>query len=412
MATQQDVFNELQNIKTKIIEKGGTITQANINVSLPELTAGVASIPTGGGASYVIKAAELPGTTLTVYDSENTQVDSKSTGTNGGVVEFTVAEAGTYTVKATKDGAELWTNTITLDEIGVYNCKTGKALNEYSWAEIQTAGAGNYAKFMWSVGDTKNLTSFLGQTSETYTKAVILGFNHDDLADGTGKASITFKLPYASTTYKHRDASGTNGISWVGSLIRQNAVKNGESCYVYDNTITSSTAGTYYKYDSETKEFVSVTLPDAFDSSTKYYTQVTASADGAFIAGLPDDVKGVIKQVKKKTWTGYIGTASSGNTDPTIIETKDWMFLLSDSEVFGDDTTKRYTQLFSKVGQEGEQYDYFKEYAENKLRFASGQWLRSPYATVATGFCAWNNGGFVGSTNANSANRVALCFCV
>jgi len=123
MATQQDVFNELQNIKTKIIEKGGTITQANINVSLPELTAGVASIPTGGGASYVIKAAELPGTTLTVYDSENTQVDSKSTGTNGGVVEFTVAEAGTYTVKATKDGAELWTNTITLDEIGVYNCR-------------------------------------------------------------------------------------------------------------------------------------------------------------------------------------------------------------------------------------------------------------------------------------------------
>lgn len=409
MATQQDVFNELQNIKAKIIEKGGTITQANVNVSLPELTAGVASIPTGGGASYVIKAAELPNTTLTVYNSENTQVDSKSTGENGGVVEFTVTDAGTYTVKATKDGAELWTNTITLDEIGVYNCKTGKALNEYSWTEIQTAGAGDYARFMWSEGDTKNLTSFLGQTSTDYTKAVILGFNHDDLADGTGKASITFKLPYTSTTYKHRDASGSNGISWVGSLIRQNAVKNGESCYVYDNTVTSSTAGTYYKYDSETKEFVSVTLPDVFDASTKYYTQVTASADGAFIAGLPDDVKSVIKQVKKKTWTGYIGTASSGNTDPTIIETKDWMFLLSDSEVFGD---KNRFVTYSKYEQEGSQYEYFKEYAENKLRCGASQWLRSPYAAVAASFCLWYGSGCVGTTVASGALRVALCFCV
>lgn len=406
MATQQDVFNELQNIKTKIIEKGGTITQANINVSLPELTAGVASIPTGG-ASYVIKAAELPNTTLTVYDSENTQIDSKSTGENGGVVELNITESGTYTVKATKDGTEIWTNSITVDEIGVYNCKSGKSLNEYTWAEIQSAGNGGYAEFMWSKGDYKDLASFMGQTSSSYTRAIILGFNHDDKADGTGKASITFKLPYTSSTYAHRSASGSNGVSWVGSLIRQNALKAGESYYLYDDTITSSTTGTYYKYNTDTDDFVEVTLPDEYVTNTKYYTKTTLSADGAFIAGLPEEITPYIKQVTKKTWTGYIGTSSS--SDATVIKTKDWLFLLSDSEVFGD--SNRYVN-YSKYTAEGNQYDYFKEYAENKLRFGYYQWLRSPNVNYGSYFCYWSNNGYVSNSSANNTYRVALCFCI
>lgn len=408
MATQQDVFNKLQQIKSAIIAKGGTITQANINVSLPELVAGVQSIPEGGGgASIAIIAAELADTTLALYTSEGTLVSSESTGAGGGIVEFEVSKAGTYTVKATKNNTELWTNIITVSEIGVYNCKTGKALNDYTWAEINTAGSGGYAEYMWSAGDYKDLSSFMGQSSSTYTRAVILGFNHDDKADGTGKASITFKIPYTSSAYKHRDANGSNGISWVGSLIRQNALKSGESYYLYDDTVTSSTSGTYYKYNSETDTFDEVTLPGAFDSNTKYYTKTTLSADGAFIAGLPTDLVSCIKQVTKKTWTGYIGTSS--NSDETIIKTKDWLFLLSDGEVFGNDN--RYA-TYSKYSQEGAQYDYFKEYAENKLRYGNYQWLRSPYASNGSIFCIWTNNGYVYNSTANYTYRVALCFCI
>lgn len=404
MATQQDVFNKLQQIKSAIIAKGGTITQANINVSLPELVAGVQSIPEGGGgASIAIIAAELADTTLALYTSEGTLVSSESTGSGGGIVEFEVSEAGTYTVKATKNNTELWTNTITVSEIGVYNCKTGKALNDYTWAEINTAGSGGYAEYMWSVGDYKDLSSFMGQSSSTYTRAVILGFNHDDKADGTGKASITFKIPYTSSAYMHRDANGSNGISWVGSLIRQNALKSGESYYLYDDTVTSSTSGTYYKYNSETDAFDEVTLPGAFDSNTKYYTKTTLSADGAFIAGLPTDLVSCIKRVTKKTWTGYIGTSSS--SDETIIKTKDWLFLLSDGEVFGNDNRN---VTYSKYSQEGAQYDYFKEYAENKLRYGYNQWLRSPHASYGNNFCIWNNNGYVNNNNANNTYRVAL----
>lgn len=406
MATQQDVFNEIQNIKNAIIAKGGTITQANKNVSLPELTAGVQSIPEGGGAGIAIIAAELADTTLELYGSNGALIDSQSTGT-GGMVMFTATEADTYTVKASKGGTELWTNTITVEEIGVYNCKTGKALNDYTWAEIETAGNGGYAEFMWSEGDYKDLTSFMGQTTSTYTRAIIMGFNHDNKADGTGKASITFKIPYTSSTYKHRDASGSNGVSWVGSLIRQNALKAGESYYLYDDTVTSSTVGTYYKYDTATEDFVEVTLPDAYDANTKYYSKTTLEVDGAFIAGLPEEITPYIKQVSKKTWAGYTGTSSSSDT--TIIKTKDWLFLLSDGEVFGN--KDRYVN-YSKYTEEGEQYKYFKEYAENKLRYGTGQWLRSPYTSHATNFCYWYSYGYVSSYTASTANRVALCFCI
>lgn len=407
MATQQDVFNEIQKIKNAIIAKGGTITQANINVSLPELVDGVESIPEGGsGASISIIAAELADTTLELYGSDGSLLDTQSTGT-GGLVEFVVSETGTYTIKASKDGEELWTNTITVDEIGVYNCKTGKALNDYTWAEIETAGNGGYAEYMWSVGDYKDLTSFMGQTTSTYTRAIILGFNHDDKADGTGKASITFKLPYASSTYAHRSASGSNGVSWVGSLIRQNALKSGESYYLYDTSVTSSTEGTYYTYDADTNDFVEVTLPDAYDSSTKYYTKTTLTEDGAYIAGLPEEITSYIKQVTKNTWTGYYGTSSS--SDGTIIKTNDWLFLLSDGEVFGNDN--RYAS-YSKYTAEGEQYKYFKEYAENKLRYGYSQWLRSPNVSYGSNVCYWTNYGYVYSGNASNSVRVALCFCI
>jgi hypothetical protein len=258
---------------------------------------------------------------------------------------------------------------------------------------------------MWSVGDTKDLASFLGQSTAEFTRAAILGFSHDDLADGSGKVGITFKLPYTSATYSHTTLSTTNinGISWVGSTIRKNSLKNGENAYTYDPSVTSSTSGTYYTLNADNETFTAVTLPDAFVSGQKYFALTTLTADGAFITGLPSDLLSVIKQVKKKTWGGFGLTA--GSNDNTIINTKDWLFLLSDCEVFG--TENRFATAYSKNTLEGAQYDFYKTYAENKLRSAQTQWLRSPYPTSGTNFAYWNNNGYVNNNNANNANRVA-----
>ncbi len=410
MATQQDVFIAIRNIKEAIEEKGGTVEQANINVSLPELAAGVRTIPTGGGgASYIIRAAELPNITLQL-SKDGAVKESQSTGEQGGVVEFTVTEPGEYTIKALSGDAEQWQNTITVEDKGVYNCKSGKALNDYSWDDIKKAQAGDYLRAMFNAGDFKYLTSFMGQSSQTYTKCTLCDFDKKQNADGSGKKLAVFMIAQTSSTYKHRDASGTNGISWEGSLIRQNALKSGEDYYLYDNNVSSSTSGTYYKYDPQTKAFVSVELPGAFDSSTKYYTKNTLDADGAFIAGLPDEIKDLVEQVENETWGGAIGT-DTNQADNTIIKTKDWLWLPSDSEIFGDDPDSRFVN-YSKVGLEGKTFEAFKSYKENNFRFSNYRWLRSPYLRTAHYFCGWDNFGYVGNNAANTTNRVALCFCI
>jgi len=373
----------------------------------------VDNIQTGGGeASYKIITAELPNVTINLYNESSTLLDTKTTdATLGGYVVFDIETSGTYTINAYNSGETLlWTNTVVITDIGIYNCKTGKTLNSYTWAEIETASVGGYAKYMWSVADYKDLSSFLGQTTSAYTMAVVLGFDHDTLAsDGTTKTGITFKLPDTSSTYQHWTAGLTNinGISWIGSLIRGNCLKTGEDQYVYDTTVTDATEGTYYTLNADNETFSSVTLPTGYVSGTKYYNKTTLSTDGAFITGLPSDLASVIKQVEKETWGGY--GLSAGSRDNTIVKTKDWLFINSDSEVFGD--SNRYFND-SKNTLEGPQYEYFKKYEENRFVLSASAWLRSPSVNSSAYFCSWSSKGIIINGSANNSFRVDLCFCI
>ena len=55
-----------------------------------------------------------------------------------------------------------------------------------SWSEIAYVVENGLAEQMWSVGDTKNV-----KIDGTSRRFQIVAFDHDDLADGTGKAKIT-----------------------------------------------------------------------------------------------------------------------------------------------------------------------------------------------------------------------------
>lgn len=57
--------------------------------------------------------------------------------------------------------------------------KYNPILSQNTWQEIHEASVSGIAKKIWNIGDQKE-----GHK--------IIGFNHDDLADGTGKAGITF----------------------------------------------------------------------------------------------------------------------------------------------------------------------------------------------------------------------------
>ena len=390
MSNFNDVCRYFKLQQTAIEGKGGTVNVANTNPSPSELLAGIQSIPTKtpitSSSGYAIVTAERPNTTIKLYNSSNQLVSTQTThSTQGGTVTFTGLSNISYTLKA-YDSSD----------------------NEL-WAEINKAGYYGYAKYMFNLWDYKKLASFMGSTSDTYTRAYIIGFDHDDKVGG-GKAGITFLIQTTSSSYKHYATNTTNcnGVSWIGSLIRQNALKNGESYYLYDLSVTSSTSGTRYVYNEVSNDFDAVTLPEEYVAGTKYYTKNTLSANGAFIAGLPSEMLDYIVQVKKKTWGGY-GTSSS-SSDNTIIETKDWIFCPSDSEVFG---SANRGVSYSKYALEGEQYEAFAtQFRENQLRNSSSRWLRSPSISNSNIFCTIYNSGYAGANGANNGYFPVLCFCV
>ena len=167
------------------------------------------------------------------------------------------------------------------------------------WETIKAISESGKAPTAFKVGDEKNITL---STGEQITM-VILGFNHDDLADGSGKAGITLGMKNALTTNYVMNASsktydgqsGYNAGGWLNCEMRNN------------------------------------TMP-------------------MLLAYLPQEVRDVIKTVKKKT--------SKGCTSSVLLETEDKLFLFSQEEVMG--THKYTTQYQNSFSGEGEQYEYFK----------------------------------------------------
>ena len=92
----------------------------------------------GGGASYKIRTAELPNVTIKLYNASSVLLDTQTTDvTLGGYVVFDIETSGTYTINAYDSNETLlWTNTVIVTDIGLYNCKTGKA---FTPAEVNTA---------------------------------------------------------------------------------------------------------------------------------------------------------------------------------------------------------------------------------------------------------------------------------
>lgn len=360
-----------------------TITENATDINIKNYALADVNVSGGGGggtgASAII-TAELPNTTIKLYDASSTLLDTKTTdATLGGYVVFDIETSGTYTINA-YDSSEtlLWTNTVVTD-IGLYNCKTGKAFADYTPLEVNTASKNHYARYMWSVGDSRNITT-LGASK----KWVIIAFEHDNLSDGSGKAGITMGMQsYINAYYKHSNTND-NKMGWEGSLIRQNCLKSGDVYYIRDTTVTSSTVGTYYIFDETTNVWIAKSLPTDFDATEYYYTQNTMLEDGAFIAGLPDFKDFIVPVLKE--------TADAGRNYKKIIKSSDQIFLLSDAEVFGNDN--RYKK-YSRYELEGNQYEYFKNnWQDGKVALGDNCGLRSPYYDNATMFCYIHSFGY------------------
>ena len=146
-----------------------------------------------------------------------------------------------------------------------------EVLSENTWAQIAQAVADQDPILdVWQVGDTKDETI----AGETLTFA-IMGKNMDDLADGSGKAGLTFGMTQLMANTRQMNSSNTNAGSFAGSAMY------------------SWLSGTIYP-------------------------------------NLPTELKDAIKAVNKKTSAG--GSSSSIRTDAMYL----WLF--SEIEVFGTTT--------------------------------------------------------------------------
>lgn len=153
---------------------------------------------------------------------------------------------------------------------------SGKSYNpvfsENEWADIIEACHANEVPDTWVADGTCYKDMLINGTNY---RIDIIGKNHDDLADGTGKAPLTFQMHDCyGTTYPMNDTN-TNVGGWRDCQMRTQ------------------------------------TMP-------------------ALKALLPAEVQAGIRPVKKLT--------SAGNKNPSIVTTSDELFLPTEVEVFGSIT--------------------------------------------------------------------------
>ena len=145
-----------------------------------------------------------------------------------------------------------------------------------TWEQIIEACHNNEVPETWKVADQKPMT-----INGVDYQIDIIGKNHDDYSDGSGKAPLTFQLHDFYGEQKNMNGADTNTVGWTSCAMRR------------------------------------VHLP-------------------TILSKMPVEVQNGIRDVNKET--------SPGNTSNNINTTADKLFLLSEKEVFGTSGYTAYNE--------------------------------------------------------------------
>lgn len=253
-----------------------------------------------------------------------------------------------------------------------------KVLNDNSWATIREVSSAGLGANYWAVGDVKSivLNGKVGNTtfSNLAVNAFILGFNHNSAKEGANK--IHFQI-------------GKIGSTAVGLCDSQ-----------YNNTTSSSG---YFNWNTSNTN--SGGWNACYKRKTLYGNDGTPTSPVAnsLMAALPSELLAVMQPVTKYT----DNTGNSSNTSGAVTATTDYLFDLSEFEVFGSRT---YANQYEQNSQA--QYDYYKagnsRVAYNHTAVTTAVWwgLRSPcYYYFIYFVVVWTDGS---STNRNAYNSGGL----
>lgn len=240
-----------------------------------------------------------------------------------------------------------------------------KVLNDNSWATIREVSSAGLGANYWAVGDVKEIkiNGKVGNTtfSNLAVNTFILGFNHNSAKEGANK--IHFQI-------------GKIGSTAVGLCDSQ-----------YNNTISSSG---YFNWNTSNTN--SGGWNACYKRKTLYGNDGTPTSPVAnsLMAALPSELLAVMQPVTKYT----DNTGNSSNTSGAVTATTDYLFDLSEFEVFGSRT---YANQYEQNSQA--QYDYYKagnsRVAYNHSAVTTAVWwgLRSPrYNHYNTFVIVWTDG--------------------
>ena len=201
----------------------------------------------------------------------------------------------------------------------------GRGFANYTWAELDAISKAGLAAEYFTVGETRSLNlscTINGVDCSGAYDLVIHDVNHDDLADGSGKAGLTIGFNTVFTCYSILDPDHSNDdIRWVDCAMRTTYLPN-------------------------------------------------------ILVALPADLQAVIKTVNKYYDKDYSATVSEN-----LGITQDKLFLVSTDEILL--TSGKDNPIGSFVIYEGYQYEYFATEANRVKYDASGEavawWTRSIY---------------------------------
>ena len=337
--------------------------------------------------SYAVTLTYFSATITVTAPSGSTVTCSKGATsyqkTSTGTAVFTVTEAGTWTVTASQ-GGQTATGTVNVTASTNYSITLSfvdDVLNNNDWDTISEVSSAGEAANYWSVGDRKQVTlnGTVGSCSfSNYsTYAFIIGFNHNSSREGSNK--IHFQL--AKTAL-----SGGTDICFTDSGYNS----TGSSAAFRMNTSNTNSGG----------------WEDSYMRNNICGTSKT-STSGRFMGAIPSALRNALKSVTK--YTDNTGNASTSSS--AVTATTDYIFLLSEYEVFGSCSIAN-----SNEASRQQQYAYYSagnskvKYRHTSTSSAAYWWLRSASRSNSNYFARVNTNGIVNSYGASISLGVAPGF--
>lgn len=250
--------SELTSVADAIRAKGGTSAQL---VYPAGFVSAIQTIQTGITPQLIVTTRV--GATVTATKGSKTV--SGTVGADG-TCTLVLSEAGEWSVTAVL-GANTRTETVLIGTQNADLMLFKDAFAENDWETIIAVCQSGSIPSTWAVGDSKTMT-----INDTDYQIDIIGKSHDDYADGSGTAPLTFQLHDCYSEAKQMYSTNLSGLGWKNTDMRL----------------------TY--------------LP-------------------AILALMPAEVQNGIRAVNKKT--------SEGGNSTTIETVSDTLFLLSEVEIFG-----------------------------------------------------------------------------